>query len=350
MYLIESNKLVHIDSSADIIEHYGVKGMKWGKRLKSSVSNTYNKYVKTPLSNVYENHKENLRYKYRQKGLSEKEVEERLRKRLRNEKIAAAALATAAAAYGAYKGGRYIKDEYIGITFNKGDKINTVMGNDIDYGRHFYAAGKKDEKLYKNLRGRDLETWGMKPSMVTTEFLSKAQVAPNGVAREEFEKLYKKDTAFRSKVDSMKDRNLMFMLGPKYKNKYDQFNALAPYDQDNSAWEKYKSKINKKGFIGVLDRNDKDYSGYGADSPVILFGQEHKLKRAKITGYNVDNDEYQQVLGDVARKQLIRTFGGPAATVGAGIAGGAAISSYRKNKKLREEDKAYNRKYSGKTL
>ena len=140
----------------------------------------------------------------------------------------------------------------------------------------------------------------------------------------------------------------MFMFGPRYKNKYDQFNALAPYDQDNSAWEKFKSNINKRGFIGVLDRNDKDYSGYGADSPVILFGQEHKLKRAKITGYNVDDNEYQQVLGDVARKQLIRTFGEPGAAVAAATAGGVAVGRYIKNKKLREEDKAYNRKYSGK--
>ena len=31
MIIIKNDKLVHIDSSTDIIEHYGVKGMKWNK-------------------------------------------------------------------------------------------------------------------------------------------------------------------------------------------------------------------------------------------------------------------------------------------------------------------------------
>ena len=31
MIVLMDDKLVHVDSSLDIIEHYGVKGMKWGK-------------------------------------------------------------------------------------------------------------------------------------------------------------------------------------------------------------------------------------------------------------------------------------------------------------------------------
>ena len=33
MILIHEGEILHTDSSTDIIEHYGVKGMKWGKRL-----------------------------------------------------------------------------------------------------------------------------------------------------------------------------------------------------------------------------------------------------------------------------------------------------------------------------
>ena len=40
----------------DVIEHHGVKGMRWGHRK---------------LHNMVENHKENLRYKYRKAGLNE---------------------------------------------------------------------------------------------------------------------------------------------------------------------------------------------------------------------------------------------------------------------------------------
>ena len=32
MYIIHEQQLVHVDRGSDILEHYGVKGMKWGKR------------------------------------------------------------------------------------------------------------------------------------------------------------------------------------------------------------------------------------------------------------------------------------------------------------------------------
>lgn len=32
MYIIHEKQLVHVDSGSNILEHYGVKGMKWGKR------------------------------------------------------------------------------------------------------------------------------------------------------------------------------------------------------------------------------------------------------------------------------------------------------------------------------
>lgn len=63
----------------DVLQHHGVKGMRWGVRK------------------MYENHKENLRYKYRKKGLSEEDVEKKLKRRLAAEKIGLAAAGLAAA-------------------------------------------------------------------------------------------------------------------------------------------------------------------------------------------------------------------------------------------------------------
>lgn len=34
MLIISENELLHTDSCEDIIEHHGVKGMKWGQRMK----------------------------------------------------------------------------------------------------------------------------------------------------------------------------------------------------------------------------------------------------------------------------------------------------------------------------
>ena len=38
MLILHEGELLHTDSSTEILEHYGVKGMKWGKRLRSAVS------------------------------------------------------------------------------------------------------------------------------------------------------------------------------------------------------------------------------------------------------------------------------------------------------------------------
>ena len=38
MLILHEGELLHTDSSTDVLEHYGVKGMKWGKRLRSAAS------------------------------------------------------------------------------------------------------------------------------------------------------------------------------------------------------------------------------------------------------------------------------------------------------------------------
>lgn len=36
MLIVDNTTLIHVDSTSDIIEHYGTKGMKWGKRIAGS--------------------------------------------------------------------------------------------------------------------------------------------------------------------------------------------------------------------------------------------------------------------------------------------------------------------------
>ena len=38
MLILHEGELLHTDSSTDILEHYGVKGMKWGRRLRSAAT------------------------------------------------------------------------------------------------------------------------------------------------------------------------------------------------------------------------------------------------------------------------------------------------------------------------
>lgn len=37
MKIYDNGELIHVDSSKDIIEHFGIKGMKWGQKLVKMV-------------------------------------------------------------------------------------------------------------------------------------------------------------------------------------------------------------------------------------------------------------------------------------------------------------------------
>lgn len=90
--------IIHSD---DVIQHFGVKGMKWGKRLR-------------------DNHVQNLEYKYRKLGYNEEQVQKKLARRLRNEKIALAAAGAVGIAVVGHKLKNKIQDDFIGRTLKEG--------------------------------------------------------------------------------------------------------------------------------------------------------------------------------------------------------------------------------------
>ena len=325
MLILHEGEFLHTDSSTDVLEHHGVKGMKWGKRLRSATTK------------LYDDHKENLRYKYRKSGLNEEQVEQKLQKRLKNEKRAALAVGAAVATYGAYKGAKFLKDEFGTQTFKKGDKINSVMGNDIDYGRHFYAYdNKKDGLKYENLRLKDLNRGGHQGYRVTTKFTDDAKIASNRAAKKEFKRLMKTDKEFRDSVKSNARRSL------RIKSRYDSFNNNMPYN-DTDTWNKFTDAMRKKGYSGIKDINDRKYSGYDSKNPIILFDQK-KMKQAGKKAIDVDSFEYDRQIRKIIGKQLIKK-NAPA------VGGIVAYTSYKNHAKTtarRKRDKTYTEKYSGK--
>ena len=326
MLILYEGELLHTDSSTDVLEHYGVKGMKWGKHLRSA------------STKLYDDHKENLRYKYRKSGLNEEQVEQKLQKRLKNEKRAALAVGAAVATYGAYKGAKFLKDEFGTQTFKKGDKVNSVMGNDIDYGRHFYAYdNKKDGLKYDNLRLKDLNQWGRQGYRVTTKFTDDAKIASNRAAKKEFKRLMKTDKEFRDGVKVNAKRSL------RIKSQYDSFNTHMPYTDDKNQWNKFTDAMRKKGYSGIKDINDRKYSGYDSKNPLILF-DEKKMKQVGKKDIKVNSGEYNRQVGKMVVKQLTKE-------TAPWIGGVAAYKSYKNHVKTtasRKRDKTYTEKYSGK--
>ena len=325
MLILHEGELLHTDSSTDVLEHYGVKGMKWGKRLRSATTK------------LYDDHKENLRYKYRESGLNEEQVEQKLQKRLKNEKRAALAVGAAVATYGAYKGAKFLKDEFGTQTFKKGDKINSVMGNDIDYGRHFYAYdNKKDGLKYDNLRLKDLNLLGRQGYRITTEFTDNAKIASNRAAKKEFKRLMKIDKEFRDSVKANAKRSL------RIKSRYGSFNTNMPYSEDNQ-WNKFTSAMRKKGYSGIKDINDRKYSGYDSKNPIILF-DEKRMKQVGKKDIKVNSGEFNRQLGKVVVKQSIKE----SAPLIGGVVTYKSYKNHVKTTARRKRDKTYTEKYSGK--
>lgn len=313
----------------DVIEHHGIKGMRWGHRK---------------LHNMVENHKENLRYKYRKKGLNERQVEAKLQRRLKTEKTllkTAAVVGTAAAAY-ALK--NKVQDDFIGRTIKKGKTFDSVSGSDkIDKSRPVYGAFNKLDKLkYRGIYGteRKMRYGQTSDNLFTFKAKKDIKIAPNRAAKKTFDNLYKTDKNFKKAADE-----LGTIYGGKAFKKYDKFNIglVGRGDNKNSphaqAIDKFYKELKKQGYSGVMDRNDKKFSGYRTKNPTIFFDHKH----LKVAGKKRLTDEMIEKDGNKALPILIsQTLAKPAAA----LAAVTAYTQHKKNTQKRQKDTKYNEKYN----
>lgn len=287
----------------DIIQHYGVKGMKWGIRKeyisnaidkvkgmklnvnKQDVSNILDKIksgakkVKEAPKNLYNDHVENIRFKYKQKGYSPEEVERRTQRRLKMEKVAVATAATVAVAYTGYILKNRIENEFTGSILKKGTKIDTVTDVDkLDLSKRFYGSPDVFDKLrYQGMyaKQRTLNSMGMAKNNVVTARVNKdIRVAPQKEAKRVFDKLYNNDTEFRNTYERILNSGRWNpLIDNKIKNDYEMFNVAA-VDRNSDAVKlqnKFFDSMRKRGYGAMVDINDSRYSGFGSNKPVIMF-------------------------------------------------------------------------------
>ena len=333
--MIDSNVIIHSD---DVIQHFGVKGMKWGKRLR-------------------DNHIKNLEYKYRKLGYNEDQVKSKLEKRLRNEKIALAVAGAAGVAIVGHKLKNKIQDDYIGRTIKEGKTFDSVnAASKIDTSRPVYGAYRKMDKMkYRGIYGNERiekrkifgNNFGLgdRDNIYTFKAAKDVKIAPNRAAKKAYKKLYRQDKEFRSVADEL---NKEFY---KSRDSYKNFNVgLVARGQDERFTkniDKFYSSLKKKGFSGVQDMNDKKYSGYRTKNPTIFF--DHS--KLNISGKKVlTNEQIKKDFGKampVALGQNAVNSPKFMGVVGA-IAGGTAYKKHRDNKSVRENDEDYNKKYGKK--
>lgn len=339
MLIYNNGELQHTDTCLDVIEHHGIKGMKWGRRK---------------LRQLVDNHKENIRYALRKKGYSEDQVEKHLNRRLKMEKAALIAGGTALATVAAYKGGKAFRDEFLGHKI--GSTKTMTIADKVNENERFYAAHNKgDIERYKNIYGLALankvSNHNENVKRFTTEYARKLKVAPNRAARKAFEELRKEDP---QTVNALVKYHKMLVPEHKLKD-YDAFNIGMVQRQGKAGdlYNKFYDKLKGKGFDAVADLNDKKYSGYLAKDPVVVFnakaaGAKHTLDKVYKKHESLSDLQNMAIKERNKRnKQALINNPYTYALPGA-VAGHIMSRQYLSNKGKRLKDKTYSKKYATK--
>ena len=373
----------------DELVHFGILGMKWGVRrfqnkdgsltsegeqryLKnkngSSISNDGQRYSKKENKSV---HQLKLEDNFQKKGYSKEEAESLARRRIKTEKIIAAAAITTVAGIAAYK---YYTDNVKDVVVGSKDipllRVQSFDGVNNKSGSFYAAYNDKDNVMYKGhwagivraqTGGKDI--YNME---ITREGSSDGfKIASDKHAKKLFNSLYKTNPEFKDLVDNY-HANLKDMIEKTGTNAnatpaiqkiinsktpdYEVFNIelgtgpIGSKNKDSKAAKMFYEYMKKNGYDGIKDINDNKFSGYAdrGKSAVLIFNGDyhwkaHKLSDIDIRKYtdeaykiNEENNE-RKIAKSYAKSMAINAamFGG-ASTATSAYAKKNVVNSYRK--------------------
>ena len=312
--------------------HYGVLGMKWGKRRyqnKDGSLTNAGKNRNQEGQNRRINHRTKLEQKYQQQGLSKEEAQKAASKRIKTERILAASAAVTVAACAAYYAHSKYKDKIDGV-IKSGESLQRIEMvdtkgklNDV-----FYAAkGKHDSKRYAGLLGMTRKKQTGHAYIMNLQANGDIRVASKDNAAKIFGDLYKNDPDFRKAVSGQvkvhfngrdnRIKDINNLSKRNIKKMYENFNAnLIDIRQSGSgADKKFYDKMKSLGYGAIQDINDMKYSGYSAKNPLIVFDNSKSnimVKSMKEMTGNLDlagNVELLKASGEQAVDKFIKEKG-----------------------------------------
>lgn len=307
-------------------------------------------------------HRSNLESYYKQQGMSDEEAAIASYKQARKEKIIAGALIVTAIAATAIVAKKHY-DKNVDQFIKEGTKFHRIQGDsDLDIERAFYAAYKNSDRMkYKGLFGSQKS--GMFDDNVydvIAQANSKIKIASPKSATDVLNTVLKNNSdsmsVFKGMVSDAASGNVGG-LGPKHKvlfknakasldkgiindDVYKAYNImLVEHDRLQPLHDSFYSTLRSKGYGGIVDCNDKYFSGFKAKKPVILFGGSSNLAKgdvSKITKSQIKRNlagSTGMILGGTSAK---------VATVGIGVYNVARyISEVSRDARLNQEALGY---------
>lgn len=308
------------------------------------------------------NRRRALEQKFLEKGYTKEQAEIKAFKQKRIEsvvKVVGAVAVAAAVTYGAIKG-RQLIHRYADKTIKSGTALQRISDTPVDdMGRTvFVSPDKGDWVKYRGQYGAQLNErhgqlkfqnalrkfTGQEPLkvndsiyQVTGTASSNIKVAGERTGKKIFNDLMKNDSAFKKDFDE----HVRPMLPSSPKNPtadYELFNrALGTHNNEGlvRARTKFYDALKNKGYGGLIDVNDRRYSGYNSKNPTIMFDFGKHVKNlglTKLEDVDIRRDfdlANQAIMRDYAKanrsqavsKILKSTSGRAAAATGAGWIG-----------------------------
>ena len=338
------------------ISHHGIKGQRWGVRRFRNPDGTLTEEGRKRYG--YDKPMTKRQQKYADKlvklGMNADEAEFRARQRTQTLKKWAIGLGAVTVAALAIQGAsRYRKyaRETMDRVIKSGMTVQNLSAdkNRFEKGTAVYAAYKKrDKEVYKGLHAEISPLMDNSPLKSNIERTAKedVKIASTKSAKKVFDKLMKNED-FKKDFDATKQLRDYAEIGhPETKEgskkAYEMFNRWNLLDDKNvqstRMQKQFYDALRKEGYGGVVDVNDRKYSGFDTDA-VILFAREKfgNEKVASLSRSVVETNKTKYVK-QLTRKQILNAMNKPTNNLTA-ISIGLGLSVQPLSYQLRKDQK-----------
>ena len=298
----------------DYLEHYGVKGMKWGVR-------------KDRKKGELNEREHRLLGKYKAEGLTDEEASKRLERNRKIRKAVLVAGGVAATAAVAYVGTKEFDKRFKGVDLDMNTSIKNVnvFGDELETDRRLYVTVKEsDSKKYRGMYAEQLRNrspW--KNTVYETSLTARERIkAPS---HREAKKLFKE---YRESLSSNDKR-----ITPANYTQFNQMLVTSGADgKDTSINADFYNMLKDKGYNALIDSNDQFKSGYDTRKPLIVF---NAAKSLNTIGHNVVKENESKKLAQGQTAIVIgKAFAKQAGIAAAGVATTKSVGNYANKKSV----------------